>query len=140
VKTAVWILFGVVAMLWTGFAFLMAGVAEWASAAAHSDAAMGAAERIANTSLSVPTPEWARGWLDPAAMKAAQDFVLSLTSSLSAMSVQALPWMGKLMEWLVPLVWTIWGAVLVMMILVTLVIQAIARRLPGWLGAANVQG
>ena len=63
-----WILFALLAVFWTGAAWISAAAAEWAAQALASGTAAQAAQDLA----SVPLPEWLKVWIDPAWFDALQ--------------------------------------------------------------------
>jgi hypothetical protein len=107
-KIAVWVLFGLLAMCWTGGAWLAATLAQWAAGLLAS----GAAADLMGAAAQWPVPEWLTLWFDPALVRAVQ-----------AMLVQALEWTresmpaaGSAVGWLVPVVWVLWGLGMALML------------------------
>lgn len=100
-KTAIWIVFALLAVLWTGGALLVSELAQWAAqtlaAGDHVDLAQGVAE--------IALPAWLAQWLDPAAVESLQ---LALISALDALQAE-LPTVGVALSWLVPVIWAFWG-------------------------------
>jgi hypothetical protein len=101
---------------------------EWAKAAAGAGLAHSAApsKPIANQAAA-PTAALPT---DPAAKVAAAvaEPVAKLTAEAKAGAAAAAPWLANLLNWLVPVVWFIWGAGLLLGVLLTLLAQAIHGR------------
>jgi hypothetical protein len=99
-KVLIWILFGVLGLLWTGTTLLVVELTQWAVgglASGNLSAAAGAAV--------VQWPAWVTAWFDPALLRSLQEAALWATQTLS----DALPWIGGALGWLVPVIWFIWG-------------------------------
>lgn len=108
-KTAIWIVFGVLAAMWTGGAFAAAELTQWASGLMASGAAVDLGKAIAQW----PLPAWMAPWADMAAFQAAQQFVVAALEWLR----DAWPGMAWLVGWLVPVIWVLWALGLGMMLL-----------------------
>lgn len=121
-KIAVWIVFGVMAALWTGGALLTSELAQWTAQALAS----GEAASLGRDVAQWPLPRWIGLWVDPAAVQAAQEMLLWAVETLD----RSLPWVGSALGWLAPLVWVLWGLGLVAM----LVLAGGAHLLLGRLG------
>ena len=63
------------------------------------------APRLSFGAAKWPAPAWFALWLDPVAIKAAQEGLLTGFEAFRS----ALPWVGSAIGWLVPLVWISWG-------------------------------
>jgi hypothetical protein len=97
-KLAIWIVFTVIALCWTGLAALSAFIGEGllGAVAAGSAASAGAAWTL---------PPWLALWFDPAALEA-----------LRAAWVDLVQWLGTVLPsaqgaagWLSALIWIVWG-------------------------------
>lgn len=108
-KAVIWIVFGVIAALWTGAALAAAGVTEWVAA----QIASGAAVDLAGVAVQWPVPAWLLPWLDVATVQAVQQSVVALLEGLR----DSWPNIGALIGWLVPVIWVTWALGLVAMLL-----------------------
>ena len=100
-KTALWIVCGVFAALWTGLAFMAAELTQWAAGLIAS----GAGVDLAKAATEWPVPAWLAPWLDMAGLPAFQGFVVAALESLR----EAWPTIGSAVGWLVPVIWLIWA-------------------------------
>ena len=100
-KIFIWMAFGVLAVLWTLGALIVVELVQWGAQALAS----GAATELGRSVGQWPAPAWLALWLDPAAIKAAQEGLLTGFEAFRS----ALPWVGSAIGWLVPLVWISWG-------------------------------
>jgi hypothetical protein len=99
-KVVVWVVFGVVALLWTAAALLAAELVQWAVAALTAGNAASVAD-----AATAQWPAWIAALIDPAWLRAMQDAALWATQALRDGS----PWIGGALGWLVPVVWVFWG-------------------------------
>lgn len=104
-KIAVWIIFSVIALLWTAGTFIAVKLTQWGTALL----AGGNLEPLRSGVAQWPMPEGLPLWLDPAMIAVLQQYMLL---SLEALR-DALPYMSMMMGWLVPLLWAVWGLGLV---------------------------
>lgn len=96
-----WTLFAVLALFWTGAAWITAAGTEWALQALASGTGVAAARDLA----ALPVPEWLKVWIDPA-------WIQSLQSALRWAidgSAAVLPLAGAAANWLVPAIWIAWA-------------------------------
>lgn len=100
-KIIVWAAFGVLAVLWTLGALILVELVQWGAQVVAS----GAAVELGRSAAQWPAPAWLALWLDPAAIKAAQEGLLTGFEAFR----RTLPWVGSAVSWLVPLVWISWG-------------------------------
>ena len=124
-KTLIWAVAGLLALVWTGLSALVAAALAWAGDAMDGagGGALGGVESLATM------PAWLAGWIDPAAWAAVADAVMH--GLQGAQSV--LPLLGGLTSGLVALVWIVWAIGLAGLLgLSALVTWAVARagRLP----------
>lgn len=107
-KIVVWGVFAVAASLWTVGAVLLAELVQWG---AQSLSKGGAAEMgVALGALSIPA--WLSPWMD---VQAWSDLLKAVAGALTDV-VAALPSLGKLVSWVVPVVWILWGVGLAILI------------------------
>ena len=99
-KVLVWVLFGVLALLWTGAALLASELVQWSVAALAAGNVVSVADAAA-----AQWPAWMSALIDPAWLRALQEATLWATQVLR----DASPWLGSALGWLVPIVWFVWG-------------------------------
>lgn len=111
-KFTLWFAFALIAGLWSGTVLISAELTKWL-AASVSRAKPG--ELITNAG-DWPAPAWLSMWISPA-----------LVESFQAPWVQVLGWLGQtgpslegVVNWLIPLIWVIWGVVMLIGLLVAL--------------------
>jgi hypothetical protein len=99
VKSLVWIVTVVLALIWTVSAAVLASLAGWLAANAGDMASW--TGQIAQW----PAPEWLAMWVGPELLA----WLRSAATSLIGWGSAALPTLGSLLQWLAPLVWVIWA-------------------------------
>lgn len=112
-KTAVWIVFAIIAACWTGLATIAAQGVAWVGTGVAQGAP--AVSGMAGDSLTVPA--WLALFIDPATWAAAWQAVAVAVEHAAAW----MPALGTLIGWLVPLVWLFWGLGLVLLVLLAAV-------------------
>jgi hypothetical protein len=100
-KLAIWIIFGLLAAVWTGGALLTAGLVRWVADVLAS----GQTAELARSAAQWPLPAWLPAWVDPAWMGAAQQ---ALSWTIEAVG-GSLPMFGAAIGWMLPVVWAVWG-------------------------------
>lgn len=130
-KLALWGLFALIAAAWSGAILISVELVQWLAASVPG-ANPGA---ILAPAGDVPVPPWLAWWIDPAWVGGAQ-----------ALWAQVLGWLGWLSQtgsslegvvgWLVPLLWVVWGVVL----LIGLAVAVAGHCLLGKLHRANAAG
>lgn len=120
-RLAIWMVFGLITLVWTGGAFLASELAQWAGQAIASGEAAGLGKELAQW----PVPQYVSLWVDPALVRAMQATVLWAVEVLR----DALPLLGSAMGWLAPLVWVLWGVGLVAMFVLACGAHALLARL-----------
>ncbi len=120
-KLAIWIVFGLLAALWTGGAFAAAALTEWASGLIASGAAVDMGRAVAEW----PVPAWLAPWVDAAGIKAMQAFFVAALTWLR----DAWPSIGAMVGWLVPVIWVLWGLGLALLLLLAGVGHWLAGRM-----------
>jgi hypothetical protein len=110
-KIALWLVFLLLAALWTGGAALTAVVTQWAGGLIAS----GGAVDLGQMAAEAPVPGWIALWgIDPAWVRSAQEMLLwSLQSAR-----EALPWLGSALGYLVPVIWVFWALGLLVLLLI----------------------
>lgn len=115
-----WILFTMLALSWTGAAWVAAAASEWVAQALATGTATQAARDVA----SLPLPEWLRLWIDPAWLQALQAGLQWAVDSAGAW----LPLAGTAAGWLVPVVWAAWALGMVLLLLAAALAHMLLRR------------
>jgi hypothetical protein len=100
-KIAVWLVFGLAALLWTAVTYFAVRLTQWGTGLL----ANGNLEPLRSGLAQWPMPDGLPLWLDPAMVQALQQYALL---SLEALR-DAMPFMGMMMGWLVPVIWVVWG-------------------------------
>lgn len=96
-----WVVFGLLALLWTGGAWLTAEVTDWLAQLLASGGAAQAAGDVA----AWPVPAWAKVWIDPAWLAMLQSF-LGWVAGVAGTGAAA---MGAVAGWVVAAIWIGWG-------------------------------
>ncbi|MBL0423094.1 hypothetical protein JI739_22355 [Ramlibacter sp. AW1] len=117
------LLFGLLALLWTGGAFAFAELVQWGAQALASGGAVDTARGLA----TLPVPQWIALWVDPALVQAAQSVVLWTLDAAR----EAVPMLGSAAGWLVALVWVLWAVGLVALLVAAGGSHLVLRRLRG---------
>ena len=121
-RLVIWIAFGVLMALWTGFASISAGLVGWLLSAVADGQISGAAQAVGQW----PIPAWLGTWIDPGMVENMQATWLNLVQWLS----QVLPSAGTLTGWVVPLMWLVWGVVSVCLLVAAVIGHLLAGRHP----------
>jgi hypothetical protein len=100
-RTALWIVTGLLLAGWTGGALLAVELVDWAGRLLAS----GQATDLATAAARWPVPAWAALWVDPALIDAMRQTVLWTLGAFG----ELLPMMGSAVGWLVVAVWLMWG-------------------------------
>ena len=116
-----WAVFALLALFWTGGAAFTAWLVEWAAAALSDGGVVQAGREFA----ALAVPQWAAGWMDPALVQAAQSALLWTLDAARGL----LPLAGSAAQWLVPVVWALWGLGLVLLLGAAGGIHLLLRRL-----------
>jgi hypothetical protein len=124
-KFLLWVVFVVIAALWSGTVLISAELTKWLAASVS----WGKPGELITNAGDWPVPAWLSMWIDPA-----------LVESFQAHWVQVLGWLGQtgpslegVVSWLIPLIWVIWGAVM----LIGLVVALAGHFLIGKLSRSN---
>ena len=117
----IWAGFALWALLWTGGAVAASALIHWSAGLLAS----GDAAQLSQTVTALPVPLWLTRWVDIEAIHAALDGVVWTLDAAQ----QALPWLGTLLQWLLPLTWLLWAAGIGLMLLLAFGTQLLVRRL-----------
>ena len=102
-KILIWVVFGVLMAVWTGFTAMSAGLVGWLLSAVADGQISGAAQAAGQW----PIPAWLAVWVDPGMVENMQATWLSVVQTLD----QWLPSASALTGWVVPLLWVVWGLI-----------------------------
>lgn len=120
-KTALWIVFALLAVLWTGTVFVSAELTSWLA----SSVASGQAGDVITNVGQWPVPAWLGLWIDPAWIQGLQAAWVDVMGWLG----QSGPALGSVVGWLIPLMWVVWGVVMLTMLAVTVAGHFLLGRL-----------
>lgn len=109
-KLLIWTAFALLAIFWTGAALISVELTEWLATTVGTSQVTD----VAASAGQWPVPAWLALWVDPAWIEAIQAAWLQVMGWLGASGPAAL---GSVLSWLIPLVWIVWGAVLLLMLL-----------------------
>ena len=107
-KTALWIVFALLAALWTGAVLVSAELTGWLA----STVASGQAGDVITNVGQWPVPAWLGLWVDPAWIQGLQAAWVEVMGWLG----QSGPALGGVVGWLIPLMWIVWGVVMLLML------------------------
>lgn len=109
-KTLIWSLFGLLALFWSGLCWAGAALLRWAAGLLSGTGT--APDDWGRVLADWPLPQWLALWVDLAALRSLLDLVASMFESLQAVW----PGVDSAMAWLMPLLWIVWGAGLLMLL------------------------
>ncbi|MBC5785741.1 hypothetical protein H8N03_22560 [Ramlibacter sp. USB13] len=115
-----WIVFALLAVFWTGGAWIMVALLQWVMEALASGAASQAAREVAPLQL----PEWMKVWIDPDWLPALQGAVQSAIDGAGAV----LPLATLAAAWLVPAVWVTWALGMIVLLATAVGAHILVRR------------
>jgi hypothetical protein len=107
-KVLIWFLFVLLAGFWTGLVALTAQVTEWVLAAMAS----GQIADLAGAAGEIPLPAWLALWVDAAWLQALQASLVGMVQWFA----ELLPSAAGLLGWITPLLWVVWGFVMLLML------------------------
>jgi hypothetical protein len=99
VKSLVWIVTVVLALIWTVAAAVLASLTGWLAANAGDMA------NWAGQIVQWPVPEWLSLWVSPELLA----WMRNAATSLIGWGSAAVPAVGSLLQWMAPLVWVVWA-------------------------------
>ncbi|WP_416759898.1 hypothetical protein ACNI65_23855 [Roseateles sp. So40a] len=121
-KTFLWSVTGLLALIWSGLAWAAAGLVRWTVEALST----GRAAELGKTAVEFKFPAWTEPFLDTGLLEAVQ----ALVQWLLEMAGTGAPMAGTAIGWLVPLVWIGWALGLTVLIVIALVLNYLIKRLP----------
>jgi hypothetical protein len=98
---AVWVIFGVTALLWTVGSYIAVKLTQWGTQLLTT----ASFEQLNNNVAQWPLPESLPLWFDAGTILALQHLALLSLETLR----NAMPYMSTIMGWLVPVIWVVWG-------------------------------
>jgi len=116
----IWAGFALWALVWTGAAVAASALIHWGAGLLAS----GEAAQLSQTLSSLPVPLWLTRWVDIETLHATLDGIVWTLESAQ----QALPWLGTLLQWLLPLTWLLWAVGIGSMLLLAFGAQLLLRR------------
>jgi hypothetical protein len=115
-----WAVFGLLALFWTGAAWLSAEVTGWLAQLLASGSAVQAAGDVA----ALPVPAWARLWIDPAWVELLQSALGGAIGLAGSGGAAALAVAG----WIVAAIWIGWGLGLALLVIGAVAAHLLLRR------------
>jgi hypothetical protein len=110
-KIALWIAFALIAALWTGTVFVSAELTGWLA----TTVASGQAGDVLTNAGQWPVPAWLGLFVDAAWIEGIQAAWVDVMGWFG----QSGPALGGVVSWLVPLMWIVWGVVMLIMLAAT---------------------
>lgn len=107
-KLVLWIVFALVAALWTGTVFVSAELTSWLASTVASGQAGGVITDVGQW----PVPAWLGLLVDTAWIEGLQAAWVDVMGWLG----QSGPALGSVVGWLVPVMWVVWGLVMLVML------------------------
>ncbi|QPF74363.1 hypothetical protein G8A07_16490 [Roseateles sp. DAIF2] len=121
-RIGIWLLFAFLALLWSGSIGLLGALLDWLAHALAS----GEAQRLGGAAAEWKMPAWLAFWVDESLLRTLQQ---GLQWALD-MGRDGLPWLGKALGWLTPLLWILWLIGLLAMLLLTFLGLRLLRSMP----------
>ncbi|WP_431100877.1 hypothetical protein [Roseateles noduli] len=121
-KTFLWSVTGLFALLWSGLAWATAGLVRWTVEALST----GRAAELGKGAVEFKFPAWVEPFLDTGLLEAVQGAV----QWLMEMAGTGAPMAGTAIGWLVPVVWVTWAFGLTVLLVIALVLNHLIKRLP----------
>ena len=106
--------------MWTGLIWLAVVLTRWAGEALAS----GAAVDWAVAAGAISFPAWVTWWVDPGLIASIIDAVVSMLEAAN----QLMPWFNSVVGWVVALLWLVWFAGALVLLLIAGVLHKIASR------------
>lgn len=121
-KTFLWSVTGLFALIWSGLAWATAALVRWTVEALST----GRAAELGKSAVEFKFPAWLEPFLDTGLLEAVQ----GLVQWLLEMAGTGAPMAGSAIGWLVPVVWVAWAVGLTVLLVIALVIHHLIKRLP----------
>lgn len=100
-KTIIWSLFTLILAAWTGMTWLTVHLVDWIAQRVSTNLP----DEPGATFDAIPVPPWLAPWVDPAWIQTIQSHLVALIEG----AIQAVPYFAPAIDWLSPLLWTIWA-------------------------------
>ena len=118
-KLLLWGVTAFLVVLWTSAAAMLAAAVNWLAAASTDPVARGV-EGMGEW----PVPEWLVLWLPPGVIEPLRSSITGLLDSL----LSATTWIAPMLGWLSPVIWVVWGLVLILMLVMAGGLHLLAGR------------
>lgn len=100
-KIVIWGVFVAAALLWTFASMVLVEAIQWSSERLSS----GQTVNLESVTSSIVIPPWLSPWLEPSSWA----MIFQSIQFFLANAASAVPAIGSLLGWLVPLIWIGWG-------------------------------
>lgn len=121
-KTLLWSLTTLFALIWSGLAWASAAVVRWTVDALSS----GRAAELGQVAVDFKLPPWLEPFFDTGLIT----FLQNLTQWVLEMAGSGAPLAGAVVGWLVPLVWVIWAVGLFTALAIAAVLHLLILKVP----------
>lgn len=119
-KTIIWVIFGLLAIIWTGIVSMTLKLVHWLLGS------IGDVRVPVPTapSTTAPLPDWMPPWIDANWVHALQAGIADTLNQIN----QALPILNGLSGWLTVLGWFTWGLIMALLLVLALLLHWLAGR------------
>ncbi|WP_423597091.1 hypothetical protein [Roseateles sp. MS654] len=121
-KTFLWSVTALFALIWSGLSWAAASLVRWTVEALST----GRATELGKAAVEFKFPAWVEPFLDTGLLEALQGAVQWLMEMAGA----GAPMAGTAIGWLVPVVWIVWAFGLTVLIVIALVLNHLIKSLP----------
>lgn len=121
-KTFLWSVTGLLALLWSGLAWAAASLVRWSVEALSA----GQGAELGRAAVEFKFPAWLEPFLDTGLLTLVQDAVRWLLD----LAGTGAPMAGTAIGWLVPVVWFSWVVGLVVLLGIAVVLHYLIKSLP----------
>ncbi|OWQ88610.1 hypothetical protein CDN99_17375 [Roseateles aquatilis] len=121
-KTFLWSVAGLFALLWSGLAWAAASLVRWTVEALST----GQAVELGKAATEFKFPAWVEPFLDTGLLTMLQGFVQWLLE----IAGNGAPMAGAAVGWLVPVVWIVWAVGLTVLLGIAVVLHYLVKSLP----------
>ncbi|WP_233238191.1 hypothetical protein [Bordetella sp. LUAb4] len=119
-KTIIWVIFGLLAIIWTGIVSMTLKLVHWLLGS------IGDVRVPVPTapSTAAPMPDWMPPWIDTSWVHALQAGIADTLNHIN----QALPILNGLSGWLTVLGWFTWGLIMALLLVLALLLHWLVGR------------